>query len=251
VPTSTEFVINPYKLSAKVGTEDVGTSQIISPSYSIVNEGEVALKVAATVKGEGTNITLATAPVATTSTKKEAFIFVNFQETIDSAAVSALTNNNAVFDANGNLVPTSYTDGGKNYGVDKTQVVKNTSDGTGTTYVLAEGVADLITTTPYAVVTTSKAASNGTGTAKVTYTQVNYKFLKEGEYDKNANQIAVSTKDTTKTDIGTIAAKTADADGGSIAFKILGSTAVNPSTAWTDADTAKVTITFNFTPVVE
>jgi hypothetical protein len=206
----------------------------------------------ATVAGD---LTLATSPVASTSTKKEAFIFLNFQDTIDSDAVDALKTNGATFDANGNLVQANYENGKTYYGVDKSQVVKDSTDTSGTKYVLADGVADLISTTPYAVITTTKTATSGSGTDKVTYTQVNYKFVAKDTYDKSANQLAVSTATagTTKLGVAEIAAASTvgGTNGGKLQYSICGSTAVNPSKTWTEDDTASISITFNFTPVVK
>jgi hypothetical protein len=256
VPTSNAFIINPYKLSVTpTGGTTASTSQIVSPTYTVQNAGEVALKVDVTAKATvAGDLTLATSPVASTSTKKEAFIFLNFQDAVDSEAVSALTADGAKFDANGNLVQTQYEEGKTYYGVDKSQVVKDTSDTSGTSYKLADGVKDLITAAPYAVITTSKTATSGSGDSKVTYTQVNYKFLADGAYDKSANQLAVTTATAgaTKTGVTTIAAQSSTGnDGGKLEYSICGSTAVNPAKVWTESDTASISITFNFTPVVE
>jgi hypothetical protein len=260
VPTSSEFVINPYKLSATVkdtsGSDVTKSTQVVSPDYTVTNAGEVDLQVDATIKATvGDGLALATGPVASTSTKKEVFLFVNFKRSLDSAKVSGITgqsytaagapivNDNTTLAADGSTVL---------YAIDKAALEQDTSDTSGTTYKIKNDYVALIKADPYAyTLKTSTGSYTNTSTkVKTSYVLETYSFLKEGEYNKDANQGAATTAGTTYKNVGTIANK-GETDGTSLIYTILGSTAVNPSGGWKGDESAKVTITFNFTPVVK
>jgi hypothetical protein len=261
VPTTTQFVINPYKLTVETYPEDNGTFtasdknlQVISPEYTVTNMGEVDLTVDATISGSVTGgLALATASVASTSTKKEVFLYVNFKRAIPTVGDdnNAVFSNTTEFDKDGIVKVESHEAGGTYYAVDKSQITlkENEPD----VYVLTDdALADF--TAGYNYTVSSKSATASEGSVKVTYTLVTYKILGEGDYDKNAAQGAVTSKDTTYKSVGKITAADgsgAATTGGKLTFTIDGSTAVNPTTNWTGSETATVNIKFSFTPSVE
>jgi type 1 fimbria pilin len=76
MPTEFDYILNPYEIENK--------AQVYAPTCSITNNGNTGIKVtltSAVAKIEtgtgGTAATLATAPITSTSTKKEAFLWIN------------------------------------------------------------------------------------------------------------------------------------------------------------------------------
>jgi hypothetical protein len=249
VPTSTEFVINPYKLSAEVdGTTK--SLQVYSPNYEISNEGDVALQVDAVIAGEVKgNLTFASNTVASNSTKNEAFLFVNFKRALSGDVTDAITAETK-FDKDGIVKVTDHDDGKTYYAVDKSLIVANGDD-----YVLTDAAKAALSANAWNYTVTSKNVTVTESNVKKTYTLETYKILAEGEYDKSATQGAVTAKDTTYKNMGTIytsAQISANSEVGDqkLSFSISGSTAVNPTKVWTETDGATVTIKFNFTPVI-
>jgi hypothetical protein len=249
VPTSTEFVINPYKISATTG-ETTKSLQVFSPDYEISNEGDVALQVDAVIAGEVKgNLTFASNTVASNSTKNEAFLFVNFKRALSDDVAAAITSTTK-FDKDGIVQVTEHTDGQTYYAVDKSLIVADGDD-----YVLTEAAKTALSANDWNYTVTSKNVTVTENSVKKTYTLETYKILAEGEYDKSATQGAVTAKDTTYKNMGTIYTSTqitANSDLGDqkLSFSISGSTAVNPTKVWTESDGATVTIKFNFTPVI-
>jgi hypothetical protein len=251
VPTSTEFVINPYKLSAEVGGA-TKSLQVYSPDYTITNVGDVALQVDAVIAGEVKgNLTFASNTVASNSTKNEAFLFVNFKRALSDDVTTAITESTK-FDKDGIVKVDSHDDGKTYYAVDKSLIVADGDD-----YVLTEAAAAALSANDWNYTVTSKNVTVTENSVKKTYTLETYKILAEGEYDKSATQGAVTAKDTTYKNMGTIytaaqisAVDTLEEGDDKLSFSISGSTAVNPTKVWTESDGATVTIKFNFTPVI-
>lgn len=86
VPTTAAFILNPYKLEDK--------AQVLSPDLTITNYSNVDINVklnnlVAKVEGEG--VTLAAAPVLSTSIKKEVFVWMNVKGSGEYAAYDAKT----------------------------------------------------------------------------------------------------------------------------------------------------------------
>jgi hypothetical protein len=257
VPTTTQFVINPYKISAEIpgNANNKSTLQVISPDYEVVNAGEVALQVDTTVVGKATGkLTLAGGTVAATSTKKEAFLFINFKRALPTGAATAITADTE-FDKDGIVTESNHTHAADetHYAVDKSQIQLK-SGSTDGTYELTDAAKTALSgLVNYTV--TSKSVTDKTQTPNVTYTLETYKLLGAGDYDKNATQGAVTTKETTYKNVGTIATEAqADTDttlSNKLTFTISGSAAVNPANdPWAESDGATVTIKFNFTPVI-
>jgi hypothetical protein len=254
VPTSNSYVINPYQLKVKVpdaarvdGSDSATESQaqIISPSYTVSSDSDVALKVNLAVKGTpSTGVTLTTSTIAANDSKKDILLYVNFDVTTPAAVSTALSSDSEIFNADGTLKDkTSFTEGETVYAIDKSQIVKGT-DG----YKLADGVKGLIAN-PSGYVETTTAKTATVDSVKVNYTLVTYKFLGDGDYDsKAANQVAVTTAATTKTAIASLDANTGD--NMSATYSFMGKTATNPTSPWSSDDNVKVTLTFTFTPVV-
>jgi hypothetical protein len=208
-------------------------------------------------------LTLASNPVASTSTKKEIFLFINFGDhglpsvakaVIDDTDVTKFDKDGVVTYARGvrgEGEVVVHENGKTYYAVDKSMIEAGSNDGE---YVLTDAARNALADN-FNYTVTSKSMIDKTVTPNVTYTLETYKLLDDGEYDKSANnQAAISTKDTTFKNVGTIVPEAvAMTDGGMwvFGFSIAGSTSVNPANdPWTEADTATVNIKFSFTPVI-
>lgn len=79
VPTTADFVINPYKLSYDSGSGLTGNSQIISAEQTIKNESSVAVAVNVsdlTAKDVSEGITIVTTAPTAKTTDKAAFLYL-------------------------------------------------------------------------------------------------------------------------------------------------------------------------------
>lgn len=258
VPTSNIFAINPYKLYvhlagmqddywAEDGRDYMANSQIVSPIYKVTNEGEIDLQVDAVISGEALGgLTLAGSPVSQTGTKREAFIFVNFVRGLPTEAASAITAT-AEYDEDGVVKVDTHVQGKTYYAVDKTNIQQK-EDGSG--YELTADAKSILDVAYNYTVTTKSVTETVDGT-RITYTLATYKLMIGGDYDKNATQGIVSTKETTYKNVGFIKNKTASDAERTLEYNFDGSTPVNPTGNWTGEEKAKVNIKFNFTPVVE
>jgi hypothetical protein len=251
VPTTSKFVINPYKLSV---TDPVASSaQVISPEYTIENAGEVDLSVDMTVKATAENgLNLATAPVTSTETKKNLFLYVQVKQTLDSGVVTAIQDQHYT-SAGAPYIDdsTTFANGDGTdvfYAIDKSAL--EAVDGQ-SYYVISDDYKALITETPYAYTlkTSTGSYNNKTKSTTTKYVLETYSFLKDG-YNKDASMYAASANGTAYKAVGTIENAT-DGTNKSITYQICGSTAVNPTEKWTGKETATLTLTFNFTPVVK
>jgi hypothetical protein len=96
LPTSFSYILNPYEIDE--------ADQVLSPVSTIENLGNTAIKVSlvkatATIEGNKDSLaTLATAPITSSSTKKEAFLWVNISTTTEdpSAEYNSSTDSSKV-----------------------------------------------------------------------------------------------------------------------------------------------------------
>jgi hypothetical protein len=251
VPTSGEFIINPYGLEAG---SDSSTSAIVSPEYEIKSESDVpvTVNVTATTKintpAVGSAMTLATANVTATSTKKEALIYLAFTPDTMNEKVKADLTADSTGIISGQTIAADTTI----YAVDKSLLTANASKtGTSDAMVLSDAAKKVLAETGITGLTTTTKTATGkdSNNASVSYTLVTYKFAGANDYEKLDNQLAL-TGSTTGSSVSKTGVATLAKESGSVKYQFQGNASTNPSEAWQADDGVTVTLKFTFTPQV-